>query len=139
MFIVSLHPEDCEDLASAIVSAGGNAGYFAADLAHDEQTREAFAAADGFVDGLDGLYAVAGGSGRRFGDGPAHEMTLDAWEKTFEANANPMFLATREAISRMGEGGGSVVIVSSVLATRPVPDLFPTHAYAAAKGRPTPS
>lgn len=139
MFIVSLHPEDCEDLASAIVSAGGNAGYFAADLAHDEQTREAFAAADGFVDGLDGLYAVAGGSGRRFGatgprDDPGCLGEDLRGEREPDVPRHP-----REAISRMGEGGGSVVIVSSVLATRPVPDLFPTHAYAAAKGRPTPS
>jgi NAD(P)-dependent dehydrogenase (short-subunit alcohol dehydrogenase family) len=30
--------------------------------------------------------------------------------------------------------GGSIVLVTSVLATSPVPDMFATHAYAAIKG-----
>ena len=29
-----------------------------------------------------GLYHVAGGSGRKMGDGPLHELTLDGWNKT---------------------------------------------------------
>ena len=31
---------------------------------------------------IDGLFSVAGGSGRRFGDGPIHEVTGDAWDAT---------------------------------------------------------
>jgi NAD(P)-dependent dehydrogenase (short-subunit alcohol dehydrogenase family) len=55
----------------------------------------------------------------------------------------PAFLAAREAVRAMldvaddgatGRPGGSIVIVTSVLASDPVPDLFATHAYAAIKG-----
>jgi NAD(P)-dependent dehydrogenase (short-subunit alcohol dehydrogenase family) len=31
-----------------------------------------------------GLYHVAGGSGRKYGDGPLHELTLDGWNQTFK-------------------------------------------------------
>jgi NAD(P)-dependent dehydrogenase (short-subunit alcohol dehydrogenase family) len=33
-----------------------------------------------------------------------------------------------------GRSGGSIVLVTSVLASNPVPELFATHAYAAIKG-----
>ena len=35
---------------------------------------------------FDGFYHVAGGSGRKMGDGPLHELTLDGWNKTLELN-----------------------------------------------------
>ncbi len=49
-------------------------------------------------------------------------------------NTHPFFLATRNVIRHIGESGGSIVIVSSVLADSPAPSLFATHAYATAKG-----
>jgi NAD(P)-dependent dehydrogenase (short-subunit alcohol dehydrogenase family) len=69
-----------------------------------------------------------------------HELSLQAWEGTFALNATPAFLAAREALRAMldqppGPSGtrGSVVLMSSVLAWDPMPALFATHAYAAAK------
>lgn len=135
VFVISLHEEECQELVSTIHSAGGEAGYRAADLAVEAETAVAFAAAAEFLGGIDGLLAVAGGSGRRFGDGPADEIPLEGWEQTLRMNVTPMFLATRHAIGHMRSGvGGSIVVVSSVLATSPSPDRFGTHAYAAAKG-----
>jgi len=61
-------------------------------------------------------------------------MSLEAWENTFRMNGRPAFVATSEAVRSMRGHGGSVVIVSSVLATSPAPSHFSTHAYAAAKG-----
>jgi len=51
-------------------------------------------------------------------------------------NGHPAFLAAREAVRAMlrDNKGGSIVLVTSVLATSPAPDLFATHAYAAIKG-----
>ena len=49
-------------------------------------------------DGFDGLYHVAGGSGRKFGDGPLHEITLEGWEKTFQLNLTSLMLSNRAAI-----------------------------------------
>lgn len=134
VFIVSLREDDCRALVGRIEEEGGVAGATSADLSVEDESFRAFARAEEFLGGIDGLFAVAGGSGRRFGDGPAHEMTLEAWEKTFEINGNPMFLATRQALERMRGSGGSIVVVSSILATSPVPGLFATHAYAAVKG-----
>jgi len=134
VFVVSLEESDCRLLVDEIESEGGTAAGCAADLTDEQATSGAFAEAVDFLGGLDGLFAVAGGSGRRFGDGPAHEMSLDAWQKTFAINTHPMFLATHHALRVMKERGGSIVVVGSVLASSPVPSLFPTHAYAAAKG-----
>lgn len=134
VFVVSLGEMDCRDLVATIESGGGKAGFHVADLTVEAETEAAFDAALGFLGCIDGLFAVVGGSGRKYGDGPAHEVTLDGWQKTFEINAVPMFLASSMAIGHMRENGGSLVIVSSVLANSPSPGHFATHAYAAAKG-----
>ncbi|HEY1872374.1 MAG TPA: SDR family oxidoreductase [Chitinophagaceae bacterium] len=66
--------------------------------------------------GFDGLYHVAGGSGRKMGDGPLHELSLDGWNKTLELKK-----------------GGTILNMGSVLGYSPSPQYFSTHAYAAAK------
>jgi len=134
VFVISLGESACRDLVAMIESEGGTAGYRVADLTVESETAGAFEAAVDFLGGIDGLVAVAGGSGRRYGDGPAHEIPLEGWDRTFEINTTPMFLAAGRAIDRMRAAGGSVVVVGSVLATNPSPDRFATHAYAAAKG-----
>ncbi len=85
--------------------------------------------------GFDGLYHVAGGSGRRFGDGPLHELTLDGWNKTFEINLTGLMLSNQAAIRKFKElgKGGTILNMSSVLGSSPSPKYFVTHAYAAAK------
>ncbi|MFO0863873.1 MAG: SDR family NAD(P)-dependent oxidoreductase [Gemmataceae bacterium] len=86
--------------------------------------------------GLDVLYHVAGISGRRFGDGPLHECTLEGWEKTLTANLRSVFLTNRAAVCRFLEQRQSAAILnmSSVLAFSPSPQFFDTYAYAASKG-----
>jgi NAD(P)-dependent dehydrogenase (short-subunit alcohol dehydrogenase family) len=107
--------------------------WHAADLRDEDATEEAFATAASRMEGLDGLYAVAGGSGRKHGDGPIHEIPLTGWEATIDTNLTTSFLSMREALRHM-EGGGSIVVMSSVVAMSPSPKDFATHAYAAAKG-----
>jgi NAD(P)-dependent dehydrogenase (short-subunit alcohol dehydrogenase family) len=114
--------------------------YALADLREEAATEAAFATVRRATDRIDALYAVAGASGRRLGDGPAHQLSLAAWEGTLALNATPAFLAAREALRAMldqppGPSGarGALVLMSSVLATAPLPALFATHAYAAAK------
>ncbi len=105
--------------------------YFVGDL-REEQTAEQAFVKFGLVDAV---FNVVGSSGRRFGDGPVHECTLDGWEMTFAANVRPAFLVSRAAIrSWLSEKKGGVLLnVSSVLAFSPEPAHFATHAYAAAK------
>jgi len=111
-----------------------------ADLRDEAATEAAFAAVRRAHGRVDALYAVAGASGRPLGDGPVHQLSLEAWDGTLALNATPAFLAAREALRVMldQEPGaaatrGSLVLMSSVLASRPAPALFATHAYAAAK------
>jgi len=90
---------------------------------------------------VDALFNVAGLSGRRFGDGPAHECTGEGWEITLAHNLRTMFMISRAVIGRMleqavDENGlrGAILNMGSVLAEVPEPRFFATHAYAAAKG-----
>jgi len=85
--------------------------------------------------GFDGLYHVAGGSGRKMGDGPLHEMTLEGWNKTLELNLSSLMFSNRAAIIKFLElgRGGVILNMSSVLGFSPSPKYFATHAYAAAK------
>ena len=84
---------------------------------------------------FDGLYHIAGGSGRKMGDGPLHELTTDGWNKTMELNLTSMMLSNQAAIKKFLalEKGGTVLNMGSVLAYAPSPEYFSTHAYAAAK------
>ena len=90
---------------------------------------------------LDCVYNVAGISGRRFGDGPLHEMTLEGWRTVIDANATSQMLVCRSAIRQMltqepldNGQRGTILNMSSVLARHPSPEFFATHAYAASKG-----
>jgi NAD(P)-dependent dehydrogenase (short-subunit alcohol dehydrogenase family) len=84
---------------------------------------------------FDGLYHVAGGSGRKMGDGPLHELTLEGWNKTLELNLTSLMLSNKAAIKKFLElkKSGTILNMSSVLAFSPSPKYFATHAYAAAK------
>ena len=57
-----------------------------------------------------GLYHVAGGSGRKAGDGPLDQITDDGWEYTLGINLNSMFYSNRAAAQQFlkQQGGGSV-------------------------------
>jgi NAD(P)-dependent dehydrogenase (short-subunit alcohol dehydrogenase family) len=84
---------------------------------------------------FDGLYHVAGGSGRKMGDGPLHELSLEGWNKTMELNLTSMMLSNQAAIKKFIELGkaGTILNMGSVLGFSPSPQYFSTHAYAAAK------
>ncbi|HEX5150538.1 MAG TPA: SDR family oxidoreductase [Parafilimonas sp.] len=84
---------------------------------------------------FDGLYHVAGGSGRKWGDGPLHELSLEGWNKTLELNLTSLMLSNQAAVKKLLElqKAGSVLNMGSVLGYSPSPQYFSTHAYAAAK------
>jgi NAD(P)-dependent dehydrogenase (short-subunit alcohol dehydrogenase family) len=144
VFAISRTAAHLRTLADEIRSTGGVCGWHAADLRSEAEVELAFAAFDGFdaaAGRLDAVYSVAGISGRRYGDGPLHEATLEGWETVLGANATSQFLVARAAVRRMlaqapdGSGiRGSVLLMSSALATHPAPAFFATHAYAASKG-----
>jgi NAD(P)-dependent dehydrogenase (short-subunit alcohol dehydrogenase family) len=84
---------------------------------------------------LDALVNVAGGSGRRWGDGPTDSCTLEGWEKTLALNLDSVFYSCKYALQAMLlERRGVIVNVSSVLGLVGGDDDFATHAYASSKG-----
>ena len=85
--------------------------------------------------GFDGLYHVAGGSGRRWGDGPLHEISDEGWRKTIDLNLTSIFFSNRAAVRQFlaQKTGGSILNLASVLAFSPSPTYFATQAYTAAK------
>jgi NAD(P)-dependent dehydrogenase (short-subunit alcohol dehydrogenase family) len=84
---------------------------------------------------LDILVNVAGGSGRRWGDGPTDVCTLEGWDKTFSLNLDSVFYCCKFALQVMlPRGSGVIVNVSSVLGLVGGDEDFATHAYAASKG-----
>jgi len=85
--------------------------------------------------GFHGLYHVAGGSGRRMGDGPLHEISDEGWRATFDLNLTSLFYSNRAAVRQfLAQGsGGSILNMGSVLGWSPSPQYFTTHAYAATK------
>ena len=69
-------------------------------------------------------------------------MTGEAWDQTLALNARSQALVLAAVLRVMLDQApddrgqrGAAVLVTSVLATEPVPDLFETHAYAAVEGR----
>jgi NAD(P)-dependent dehydrogenase (short-subunit alcohol dehydrogenase family) len=141
VFIVSRMADHARSLAEELTRDGGRAAWAEADLRVEAEVEAAVAAAVDRFGRIDGLFAVAGGSGRRHGDGPIHELTAEGWDRTLELNLRTQALTCRAVVRRMlaqpvnGSGTrGSILLMSSVTATDPVPEFFATHAYAAAKG-----
>lgn len=136
VFTIAIDAESCARLHDDVTNVDRH-GWVAADLTDEAAAEWAFEqAVDRFAD-LDGLFAVAGGSGRSQGDGPADAITLGAWEATLALNLTTTFLSVRQAVRHFlakDPPGGSIVVTSSVVATHPSPEHFPTHAYATAKG-----
>lgn len=132
VFVISSVEQECADLIERLGDRG--AGCAVADLRDEGAAERAFAAARENLTAVQGVVAVAGGSGRAFGDGPLHGISLEGWEATLRLNLTTAFLTAREAIRCFRtSGSGSLVLTSSVLAWSPSARHFSTHAYAAAK------
>ena len=110
--------------------------FHACDATSEPQVASLFAETIKHLGGLDIAYHVAGGSGRKHGDGPLHECTDAGWQATIDANLKSVFLTNRAAVRQfLNQGGGGAILnMSSVLAISPSPEHFDTLAYAAAKG-----
>ncbi|TAL06421.1 MAG: SDR family oxidoreductase [Chloroflexota bacterium] len=142
VFVISKTEEHAGRLATALaMELGGTIGWASADLTDEAATERAIDACTTRFGRIDGLFSVAGGSGRRFGDGPIHAMTRDAWDRTLELNLTSQALVCRSVVARMrGQepdatgSRGAILLMGSVTATDPAPEFFATHAYAAAKG-----
>ncbi|HZK80174.1 MAG TPA: SDR family oxidoreductase [Humisphaera sp.] len=105
------------------------------DASNPATARDAIAAALHEFGRFDALYHVAGGSGRRFGDGPLHDISDEGWDRTQDLNLKSVFYSNRAAAMQFlkQNTGGTVLNMGSALGFSPSPHFFATHGYAAAK------
>ncbi len=124
-----------EEVNLALTQLGGSAIGIVADATEAGSAERAISAAVQHFGRTDALYHVAGGSGRRQGDGPLHELTDAGWNFTLDLNLTSIMRSNRAAVQqflRQG-GGGTILNMGSVLGWSPSPQHFSSHAYAAAK------
>jgi len=124
-----------EKLSSALGALGQSAAGLSADASAPDIAHRAIAQAFDRFGSFDGLYHVAGGSGRRFGDGPLHEVTDSGVEQTLTLNLNSVIYSNRAALQHFltHNKPGVILNMASVLGYSPSPRFFATHIYAAAK------
>jgi NAD(P)-dependent dehydrogenase (short-subunit alcohol dehydrogenase family) len=124
-----------ENVAQAKSQLGENVQALSADATRPDTAVNAINLCFEKFGGFDGLYHVAGGSGRKMGDGPLHELSLDGWNKTLELNLTSLMLSNQAAVKKFLElkKAGTILNMGSVLGFSPSPKYFYTHAYAAAK------
>jgi NAD(P)-dependent dehydrogenase (short-subunit alcohol dehydrogenase family) len=78
VFTIAIDGDQCSDLYDTL-DAGAEHAWAVADLSDESAAIAAFAACIERLGTIDGLFAVAGGSGRAFGDGPVDTIPLGAW------------------------------------------------------------
>lgn len=124
-----------ESAEQAKKTLGKNAVAISADATHGATAVNAIDFCIRKFGDFDGLYHVAGGSGRRMGDGPLHELTPEGWNKTLELNLTSLMYSNQAAVKKFMElkKRGTILNIGSVLGYSPSPAFFTTHAYAAAK------
>jgi NAD(P)-dependent dehydrogenase (short-subunit alcohol dehydrogenase family) len=124
-----------DSVTAAQKELGAHAIAVSGDATNEQTAIEAINVCIEKFGGFDGLYHVAGGSGRKMGDGPLHELTLNGWNKTMELNLTSLMLSNKAAINKFLElkKGGTILNMGSVLGYSPSPKYFSTHAYAASK------
>lgn len=126
---------NADSVSQAESALGQAARGLAGDATDPETAPEAIGLAKREFGGFDGLYHIAGGSGRSMGDGPLHRISDDGWQQTIDLNLKSVFNSNRAALGEfVALGRGGVILnMTSVLADSPAPKQFATHAYATAK------
>ena len=138
VFVTSRTADHVDNLVESLAV---RADAMVADLTQEAAVQSVVDACVAKFGRLDGVYNVAGISGRRLGDGPLHEMTLDGWQTVLANNVTSQFLVCRAAVRQMlaqepalNGQRGAILNMSSVIARHPSSEFFATHAYAASKG-----
>lgn len=141
VFYISLTEKSSFDLHEDIQSMGFTADYIFGDLTNPKVAERLVRTCFEKHGRIDGLFNVAGSSGRKYGDGPAHLCTEEGWAKTMEINVTTQYRMCREVLKLMLEQEpdkngirGSILNMSSILGISPEPEYFSTIAYSSAKG-----
>ena len=124
-----------DSLKTALHHLGDQADGVSGDASDPDTAPQAVEVALQQFGAFDGLYHVAGGSGRKFGDGPIHELSDEGIAQTLDLNLKSVLYSNRAALQQFlkQDSGGAILNMASVLGYSPSPKFFATHVYAAAK------
>ncbi|MFE4830054.1 SDR family NAD(P)-dependent oxidoreductase [Streptomyces sp. NPDC056672] len=126
VILADIAKERGEAVAADIRAAGGRAAFVAADVSDEGDWDRIVAAAHTY-----GPVGVLVSNAYTVRVAPAHEMSLDAWERQLAVNLTGGFLGFRAVLPDLRERRGAVVLTSSVHAHKGIPGH---PAYAASKG-----
>jgi 3-oxoacyl-[acyl-carrier protein] reductase len=110
--------QSADAVVQDIVKAGGNAIAVQADLSKQSDVQRLFAETKKAYDKLDILVNNAG----IYEFAPLENVTVEHFHKQFDLNVLGLLLATKEAVKNFGSAGGSIVNISSVVATLAPPN-----------------
>ena len=116
------------DVAAAIVSAGGTARYLHHDVTDEADWKKVIATVQADHGRLDILVNNAGVGGNSL---PVDETPLEIWRATMAVNLDGVFLGVKHGVAAMKESGGTIINTSSILGVVGLPLTAP---YAASKG-----
>ena len=119
--------------AEAIMANGGTAVSHPTDVSKPEQAEEMVKWAVDEYGRLDILVSNAGIGGRKFGDGPVHDCTVDGWDTIMNVNLRGTFLACKYALPELLKTKGCIITMASVLGLVGTQGLYDTHAYMTSK------
>lgn len=123
-----------EQVAHALSATGAEAIFIPVDLAQPDQVEQLVARAVAHFGSLHVLLSNAGVGGRRLGDGPVHECSVEGWDTIMTVNLRGTFLACKYAIPELlKSAGSSILTISSVLGLVGTQGLYDTHAYTTSK------
>lgn len=132
---VAIMGRDKSNLETALFLIGDQAVGLAADASDPGAAQELLDMALEKWGQLDGLYHVAGASGRSKGDGKLHELTDEGLDYTLDVNFKSLVYSNRAAVRQfLKQGtGGTILNMASVLGTHPSQAYFSAHIYASTK------
>lgn len=140
VYFVGIDQESCVSLFAEL-SSSGRIAYQLGDVTADGVGERVVAACKARFGQVDGLFNVAGISGRKYGDGPLHESTSEGWQKTIHTNLDSQYSMSRAVIRELLQNErnaygqrGVVLNMSSILGMHPDPAYFSALAYATSKG-----
>jgi 3-oxoacyl-[acyl-carrier protein] reductase len=119
--------EGAERVAQAITGSGGKAIAVGADVSKAAEVARLCKEVDSAFGRLDVLVNNAG----VFRFGAVSEITEQAFHLHFNINVLGVILTVQEAIKRFGSDGGSIINLSSIVGSHPVPGAL---LYASTKG-----
>jgi NAD(P)-dependent dehydrogenase (short-subunit alcohol dehydrogenase family) len=133
--VIDLNAELGTECVDEIQQQGGDAVFTQANMTSSEEVEQSFEDAIRKHGSLDIVVNCVGGSGRKRGDGPVHECSVEGWDWTLDLNLKSTFLGCKYALLEfLKTGAGAIVNLSSAIGLVGGDEVFGTHAYATSKG-----